>query len=117
MSIQEALAGSSAKSTGKRPQFLNSWETERLLNITMALASELSVTRQRLDTVERLLESKNLLAKADIETFTPTRVEAAERALWQQEFLNRVLRVVQQEQEAMTAGDKSSEDIADELAV
>ncbi|MEE3623512.1 hypothetical protein UCD39_05850 [Nitrospirillum sp. BR 11752] len=116
MSIQEALARASAKPTGKRPRFLESWENERLLCITMALASELSVTRLRLDTLERLLASKGLVLPSEVEDFAPSKVEAAERALWQQEFLARILRVVQQEEEALTDHDGSSEDIAEELA-
>ncbi|MBB6253072.1 hypothetical protein [Nitrospirillum iridis] len=116
MSIQEALAHASAKPTGKRPRFLESRENERLLCISMALASELSVARLRLDTLERLLASKGVVTPDEIEAFAPTKLAAAERGLWQQEFLARVLRVVQQEEEALTAQDSSSEDIADELA-
>lgn len=116
MTIQKALAAASAKPTGKRPHFLESWEAERAMAIAMTLAGELAVTRQRLDTLERLLEGKGIVAKADIEAFTPTKVEAAERNLWTQEFITRVLRVVQQEAEALNATDDSSEDIAEELA-
>ncbi|MDG5496628.1 hypothetical protein [Niveispirillum sp. BGYR6] len=116
MSVQFALSAASAKPTGKRPRFLENWETERLLTITMALATELSVTRQRLDTLERLLAAKGMVARDEVETFTPTKAEAAERGLWQQEFLTRILRVVQQEAEAINATDDTSENIADELA-
>lgn len=116
MSIQMALAGASAKPTGKRPRFLESWEAERAMSIAMALAGELVVTRQRLDTLERLLATKGIVSRDEIESFTPTKAEAAERGLWNQEFLARVLRVVQQEAEALTATDDSSENIAEELA-
>lgn len=116
MAIQMALAGASAKPTGKRPHFLESWEAERSMAIAMALAGELVVTRQRLDTLERLLAAKGIVSREEIESFTPTKDEAAERGLWNQEFLARVLRVVQQEAEALTATDDSSENIAEELA-
>lgn len=116
MSIQMALAAASAKPTGKRPRFLESWEAERAMAITMSLAGELVVTRQRLDTLERLLAAKGIVTREEIDSFTPTKAEAAERGLWNQEFLARVLRVVQQEAEALTATDDSSENIAEELA-
>ncbi|WP_029011456.1 hypothetical protein [Niveispirillum irakense] len=116
MSIQQALAGASAKPTGKRPQFLNNWEAERAMAIAMTLAGELAVTRQRLDTLERVLTAKGILTREEIESFVPTKAEAAERGLWNQEFIARVLRVVQQEAEAMSIKDESSEAIADELA-
>jgi hypothetical protein len=116
MSIQQALAGASAKPTGKRPRFLESWEAERALAVTMSLAGELVVTRQRLDTLERLLAAKGIVSRAEIDSFVPSKAEAAERGLWNQEFLARVLRVVQQEAEAISALDDTSENIAEELA-
>ena len=47
-----------AKSKGKRPYFFDDPAVERVLSITMAVATELAVTRERLDTVERLLEER-----------------------------------------------------------
>ena len=49
-----ALAG--AKPKGKRPYFFDDPAVERVLAITMAVVQELAVTRERLDTIERLLE-------------------------------------------------------------
>jgi hypothetical protein len=116
MSVADALAGASAKPAGKRPYFLQP-ETERVLAITMAVAQELAVARTRVDTLERLLEQRGILSQADIEAFTPTREAAAERGAWVQEYLVRVLRIVQQEGEAAAAGTElASEELAVELA-
>lgn len=116
MSIDLALALSSAKPAGKRPYFMDP-SVERVLNILMATVQELAVTRERLDTIERLLEAKGLLALAEIETFAPTRDQAAERGLWMQEYLNRVLRTLQQEAEALqTKDDLASEEVAAEVS-
>jgi len=117
LSIEDALADASAKPAGKRPYFLHP-EVERVMAITMAVAQELAVTRDRLDTVERLLESKGVLFRQEIETFHPTQQDSAERGLWIQEYLARILRIVQQEGEAVThsaQGDVASEDVANEL--
>jgi hypothetical protein len=117
VSLESALADSSAKPAGKRPYFLNP-EVERVLAITMSIAQELAVTRERLDSLERLLESRNLLSRSDIETFQPKPEDAAERGLWTQEYLARILRIVQQEGEAVAHaahGDIASEDVAEEL--
>ncbi|MCA8892356.1 hypothetical protein [Hyphomonas sp.] len=109
------LAG--AKSKGKRPWFLESPDTERLLNITMALAQEVGVMRERMDTIERLLARDGKVSPAAIDGFEPTKSEADARGLWMQEFISRILRVVQQDREAIAAGDElSSEDVANELA-
>ena len=118
MSIADALAHSAAKPAGKRPYFLDK-QVERCLAITMAAVQELAVTRQRLDTVERILAQKGLMSQSEIENFAPTREATAERALWTQEYLTRILRIVQQEGEAISPsamGEKSSEELADELS-
>ena len=118
MSTAEALARSSAKPAGKRPYFLAP-ETERVLAITMATVQELAVARERIDTLERLLEAKGVVRRDEIEQFAPTADQAAERGLWMQDYLTRVLRIVQQEAEAVeanTAGDLYSEDVAVEVS-
>ena len=110
-----ALAG--AKPKGKRPFFLNDPDVERVMAITMAVAQELSVMRERLDTVERLLEAKGTISQADIESFMPTKDQAEARGAWTQEYLARILRIYQQDIEALSRPDEpSSEDVGHELA-
>jgi multidrug resistance efflux pump len=109
-----ALAG--ARPKGKRPYFLEERDTERLMTIVMALAQEVAVMRERMDTIERLLEKNDVIARIDIEKFKPTKAQAQERGAWTQEYLARILRTLQQEQEALTASDTSSEEAAEELA-
>jgi hypothetical protein len=116
MSALDPLALAGARPKGKRPWFLESRDAERLMTIVMALAQEVSVMRERMDTIERLLEKNGRLTRADIEAFAPTKAEANERGAWTQEFLARILRVLQQEQEALNADDESSEEVAEELA-
>ncbi|PZO01376.1 MAG: hypothetical protein DCF29_15520 [Alphaproteobacteria bacterium] len=116
MSMDLALALSSAKPAGKRPYFMDP-SVERVLNILMVTVQELAVTRERLDTIERLLEAKGVIGRPEIETFEPSADQAAERGLWMQEYLNRVLRTLQQEAEAVQApGDLASEDVAVEIS-
>jgi hypothetical protein len=116
MNAIDPLLRSAAKATGKRPYFLDSKDNERTLNILMAVLQEVAVMRERMDTIERVLDKKGVLTRADIEGFTPTKAEAAERGLLIQQYLNRTLRILQQEQEALSADDQLSEDVADELA-
>lgn len=109
------LAG--AKPKGKRPYFLENQDVERVLAVTMAMAQELAVMRERLDTVERVLEDKGTLTRADIESFTPTKPQAEERGAWTQEYLARILRIYQQEIEALDKpNEASSEDVGNVLA-
>lgn len=116
MTSLDPLALAGAKSKGKRPYFLENNDVERLSAIVMTIAQELSVMRERLDTVERLLERKGAITRADIENFEPTKTDADERGAWTQEYIARVLRVLQQDREAMGADEMYSEDVAEELA-
>lgn len=116
MSFAEALNEAGAKPAGRRPYFLEP-QVERVLAITMAVAQELAVARQRVDTMERLLLAKGVLVADEIEQFAPTPQAAAERAMWNQEYIARILRIVQQENEAAIAsGDMASGDVGDEIA-
>jgi ADP-heptose:LPS heptosyltransferase len=116
MSIDNALGQAGSKPAGKRPYFLER-ETERVLAITMALVQELAVARQRLDTLERLLQAKGVLTEREIEVYAPDTEAAAKRASWTQEYIARVLRIVQQENEAAVLPDEpASEEVATEVA-
>jgi hypothetical protein len=110
-----ALAGAKAK--GKRPYFYKDPDVERVQAITMAVAMELAVMRERMDTIERLLDTKGVVRREDIERFEPSKAQADERGAWTQEYLARILRIVQQEAEAISIrNEASSEDVAEELA-
>jgi hypothetical protein len=104
-----------AKAKGKRPQYFDDPALDRLLSITMALAGEVSVLRERLDTVERLLEAKGALRREDIETYAPDRDAAFERGARTREYIARVLRGVQQDLEALQQTEPPVEQVSREL--
>ncbi len=80
----------------ERPHFL-AVEVERVLSITMAIAQELAVARARIDTLERLLERKGVITRAEREGFEPSAAEAAERASSNRDYIDRILEVLKQE--------------------
>ena len=105
------------KPRGRRPYFFDDPAVERVLAITMAVAGELAVARERIDTIERLLEARGVLDQSEIEAFVPTEAQADERQAWHAEYIARVLRIVHQELEALEdpEGDRPLEEIAAEL--
>lgn len=116
MSDIDPLKLAGAKPKGKRPFFLKDPDVEKVLAVTMAVAQELAVMRERLDTVERLLESKGI-SHDDIEAFTPTKAQAEQRGAWTQEYLARILRIYQQEIEGLDKpNEPTSEEVGHELA-
>ena len=91
-----------AKPLGKRPYFFDDPAVERVLAVTMAVAQEVAVLRERLDTIERLLERRNgNFSRADIDSYAPDPAAATERAEWSRMYIARVLRILQQELDAL----------------
>jgi hypothetical protein len=82
---------------------------DKLMAIVMALAGEVSVLRERLDTVERLAEAKGLLLRQEIEAYRPDPQSAEEREQWRAQYIARVLRVVREELEAIERGEVTPE--------
>jgi hypothetical protein len=105
------------KSKGGRPYFFDDPAVERVLNITMTVAAEVAVLRERLDTIERLLEAKGTLLQSEIEAFVPTDAQAEERQLWHARYAARIMRIVQQELDAIAKpeNNKPMRQIADEI--
>lgn len=93
------------KAKGKKPTFFADPQVDKVLAITMALAGEVSVLRERLDTMERLLEAKGQIPRRDLETYRPDDQAVEEREQWRVEYLDRILRVVREEQEAIARGE------------
>lgn len=104
-----------ARAKGKRPAYFDDPALDRMLSILMALVGEVSVLRERLDTVERLLEAKGSLSRADIEAFAPDREAAFERGCLTREYVARIMRGVQQDLEAMKTDEPSVDDVRQQL--
>jgi chemotaxis protein histidine kinase CheA len=109
-----ARAGTRAK--GQRPAYFNDPAQDRMLSILMALVSEVSVVRERLDTIERLLDTKGTISRADIETYTPDTDAAYDRSVSTKAYIARVMRALQQELEAMQADDAPIADVVQRLS-
>ena len=90
---------------GKKPQYFSDPATDKLLSIVISLAGELSVTRDRLDTVERLLEEKEILPISEINHYQPSEKVNAIRDQQRAQFLETILRVVEAEFEEITRPD------------
>lgn len=89
------------KAKGKRPVYFDDPQIDKLLAIAIALAGEVSVLRERLDTLERLAQAKGLFSIEEIETYQPDDQVAKERDQWRADYIARVLRVVQEEVEGL----------------
>ena len=82
---------------GKRPRYFSDPAIDKLHAIVMSLIGELSVTRDRLDALERLLEEQGTLSRGDLESFQPDPDAEAERQTRREAYVRRVMRIVEME--------------------
>lgn len=90
---------------GKKPQYFSDPAIDKLLWMTITLMEELSVTRDRLDAVEQVLEGRKVLKVAEIEGYVPRGVAAERRQQRRAQYVDRVLRAAQAELEELTGRD------------
>jgi len=90
-------------SKGGRPTFLDSADSERLLNMVVALAGEVSLLHDKLDSLARVAGAGAPFTLDDIERFAPDEAVLAERSARRTAFLERVFRILQAEAERAMA--------------
>lgn len=93
------------KARGKRPAFADDPAVDSLTAMVLALAGEVAVLRERLDTIERLIERRGGPTRAEIEAYAPPPEIDADREAWRAKFLERVLRSVEARLEEAMAGE------------
>lgn len=90
---------------GKKPQYFSDPAIDKLLWMTLTLMEELSVTRDRLDAVETLLEQRRVLKGAEVDAYRPDARASERRNRRRAEYVDRVLRAAQAELEELTGRD------------
>ncbi len=84
---------------GKRPLYFHDPATDKLMAIVVSLVGELAVTRDRLDALERLLESEGSLSRERLEHMEFDDTATAERDRDRHDYIRRVMRIVTMELE------------------
>lgn len=90
---------------GRRPQYFQDPAVDKLHLMVMALIEELSVTRDRLDTVERLIEKHGLFDVGEIEDYFPDLKADAERTQRRIAYIRRVMKGITDEIENLRGED------------
>lgn len=89
--------GDPEKSGGKRRAIPGTSEAEeQLLAMVTALTRELAVTRERLDTFERLVERAGVVTQADVESFSASESEFEQRQGLRKRIISKVFRPLQE---------------------
>lgn len=101
------------KAKGERPFFFDNPDVDKLLAMLMGLAGEVSVMRDRMDTIEHLAADRGLFNTVDIEAYKPTPEVLQQRATRRQDMLGEITRIVYSEIEGL----EDKEDISYEMAI
>ena len=109
------MSRANAKAKGKRPAYFDDPQQEAAFSMLMALVGEVSVLRERLDTVERLLDAKGTVSREDIEAYEPDRQAGQERGELIREYIARIMRGPQQQMEALAEEEPPLEEVSREL--
>ena len=86
---------------GKRPDYFADPATDKLLSMVMVLAQELAVTRDRLTTIEQLIEENGLFEIAKIDNYKLSDDQVEQRSERHTAFISKLLRTVLFELEAL----------------
>ena len=84
---------------GKKPNYLDDRSIDNLMAMIMTLTQEISVLRDRLDTIEHLLDEKETISSNDIDTFEPSDDLVEQRKERRQLLIKRVLLPIQKDLE------------------
>jgi len=98
---------------GKKPQYFQDPAIDKLLSMVMTLMQELSVTRDRLDTLERLVEQNGGVKQSEIDGFELTDEIMAVRSKTRSAYIARVLKSVQDEVDALTGDESPGQNVPD----
>jgi hypothetical protein len=80
-------------SKGRRPNFFDDPAIDQMMTFMLELMTEVAVVRERLDTVERLLDANGSVSRAEIEAYRANADVEAERVAWRDAYFQRVMRM------------------------
>ncbi len=78
---------------GKRPGFFADPALDQMMTFLIEMATELSVVRERLNTVELLLDERGTISRDDIETYRPSAATEQARSDERQALIERIFRM------------------------
>lgn len=80
-----------------RPQFFEEPGVDKMMSVVLGIAQELSVLRDRVDSIERILDTKGSLTREELEAYRPDPAAEAERQQRRADYLQRIFRAVRHE--------------------
>lgn len=103
---------------GKRPSFYETPGLDQAMSMILVLASELMVTRDRLDTLERVAAAKGLVLGDELESYEPDAAALEAREARRQQFLDHLYYLARKDAAELAASDSGDRyrAVLDEIA-
>jgi hypothetical protein len=95
---------------GRRPFFLESADSDKLLSMITALVGEISILKDRVDTHERLAVAGKIATPEEIEAYRPDEPVEDEREALRAAMLDRVFRIISATRDQSPSGNDSEYD-------
>jgi hypothetical protein len=90
------------KATGPdRPSYFDGADVDRVMAVVLALVSEVSAIRDRLDAHERLADAGQAPSRDKVEAYRADPAAEEEREAWRDAYIRRLFRVITEDVEAL----------------
>lgn len=94
---------------GRRPKFFDDPAIDHLHGMMMAMATEMAVLYERIDTMERVAAAKGVMLREELANHTLDAEAQAEREAWRQRFLDRMFYLYREELDDRMAGENEGQ--------
>lgn len=101
---------------GRRPFFLDTADSDKLLAMITALVGEVSVLKDRVDTHERLAAAGKIATPEEIEAYQPDETTEDEREDARAEMLDRVFRIISATRDQSASSEEEYDSYIDRFA-
>jgi hypothetical protein len=94
---------------GRRPQFFDDRSIDQLHGMVMAMATEMAVLYERIDTMERVAAHKGVMLREELAGYAPDEAAQAEREAWRQRLLDRMFYLYREELDDRLGGENEGQ--------
>lgn len=94
---------------GRRPRFHDEREIDRLHGMVMAMATEMAVLYERIDTMERVAANKGVMLREELANYRPDDAVQSDREAWRQRFLGRLFYLYREELDDRLEGEDDTQ--------
>jgi hypothetical protein len=94
---------------GRRPKFHDDRAIDQLHGMVMAMATEMAVLYERIDTMERVAATKGVMLRDELAGYAPDEAAQADREAWRQKLLERMFYLYREELDDRLGGESDAQ--------